>query len=384
MRDNRRPSILVFCLSVLLACKLTINDVAAHTFEPAIVELSVTADQLTVVINAPLEAMVSGTSLRFLDDYALKPQKERYEALRNLPPGLLEKEVRQAWPSLSGKISLRVVGKNVPLEIESVTIPPVGDLMVQRTSRTVLTGALPTGDDPFTFGWVEEFGPLLLRRVGDADDGYIATLMSGTSSHPIARNSITVPNPLSVFTDFVQTGFVHVLPGGIDHMLFVLGLFFYGRSFRSLILQVSSFTLAHTITLAAATMGYVNVPSAIVEPLIAASIIFVGMENIVGSRLRVARDYRLGVVLVFGLLHGLGFAAALEEFGLGGRSFFSALFGFNIGVEIAQLAIVIACYACFGYWFWQKPWYANRIAWPASVAVVAGGFYFLWSIFAPG
>ena len=164
---------------------------------------------------------------------------------------------------------------------------------------------------------------------------------------------------------YVVFGFTHILPKGLDHVLFVLGLYLGARSFRSLLILVTSFTVAHSITLALAALGAVRLPPGIVEPLIAASIVWVGVENAFVKR---ASRYRPVLVFGFGLLHGLGFASALSELHLPSENFLLALLSFNVGIELGQLA-VIALALAVTVWFRQKLWYQPRIAVPASVAI---------------
>ena len=145
----------------------------------------------------------------------------------------------------------------------------------------------------------------------------------------------------STFISFLRQGFVHVVPLGLDHILFVFGLFLLSRRWKPLILQVSAFTLAHTLTLGLATLGIISVSPQIVEPIIAASIAVIALENIFFPD---TKPYRLVIVFIFGLIHGLGFAGALSGFNLEPTSLLLGLFGFNLGVEFGQLALLIAAY----------------------------------------
>jgi len=122
------------------------------------------------------------------------------------------------------------------------------------------------------------------------------------------------------------------------------------------------------VTLALAMLGVISVPASIVEPLIAASIVFIAVENLMTSRLSPWRPF---VVFGFGLLHGLGFAGVLTEIGLSPAHFVSGLIGFNVGVEAGQLAVVAACYALFGAWFSDRSWYRTRVTMPMSLAIAA-------------
>ena len=136
---------------------------------------------------------------------------------------------------------------------------------------------------------------------------------------------------------YVKIGIGHILPDGADHILFVLAVFLASVRLRALVWQISAFTVAHTVTLALAATGLITPSSGIVEPLIAFTIAFVAIENLV---FREMTNWRPLVVFGFGLIHGLGVAGFFGELGLPPGQFWSALIGFNLGVEIGQLTVI--------------------------------------------
>lgn len=138
---------------------------------------------------------------------------------------------------------------------------------------------------------------------------------------------------------YVWVGFNHILPGGSDHILFVLAIFLASRRISSLIWLISVFTVAHTITLGLAATGGIKLPANLVEPMIAFSIAFVAAENLLFNNSAV--KWRPILVFLFGLLHGLGFADFFGQLGLPQGLFYSSLIGFNIGVELGQLSVVV-------------------------------------------
>ena len=166
-----------------------------------------------------------------------------------------------------------------------------------------------------------------------------ALLSARAPSFTVAVN----PSPLQVFKTYVQLGVEHILTG-VDHLLFVLCLILLVRSIRKLLATVTAFTVAHSITLAAATLGLVNVPAAPVEATIALSIVFLASELLRAPTRRsaITQTYPWLVAFSFGLLHGLGFAGALAEIGLPHGEIPLALFSFNVGVELGQLAFIAA------------------------------------------
>jgi hypothetical protein len=170
---------------------------------------------------------------------------------------------------------------------------------------------------------------------------------------------------------WVAVGFQHIVPNGLDHMLFILGLFFLAGGWRSLLLQVTGFTLAHSLTLGMSMVGIISLPMSIVEPLIALSIVYVAIDNLYATKL--AR-WRLVIVCLFGLLHGLGFASVLANIGLPQDQFLLSLGLFNLGVELGQLAVIAGAFLMVG-WFSRQTWYQSNIAQPATIAIAGTGAY---------
>jgi|GEM_PF-3257038 hypothetical protein len=176
---------------------------------------------------------------------------------------------------------------------------------------------------------------------------------------------------IKVATRYFNFGFLHILPKGLDHILFVLALFLLSIKFSYLLWQVTAFTIAHSITLGLSIYGYVSLSSAVVEPLIAVSIVFVAFENLMTTRLN---PWRPVIVFIFGLLHGLGFAGVLSELGLPRGDFLTALVTFNLGVELGQLTVIGSAYLLIG-WFIKKTWYRKCVIVPASLIIAITGAY---------
>jgi hypothetical protein len=157
-------------------------------------------------------------------------------------------------------------------------------------------------------------------------------------------------------------------------VLFVLGLFLLSARLAPLLWQVTAFTLAHSVTLALSMTGVVALPSAVVEPLIALSIAWIAVENILTTELK---PWRPLVVFGFGLLHGLGFAGVLRELGLPPGEFVAGLVGFNVGVELGQLAEILVAFAILGR-FRDRPWYRRRVVLPLSALIALIGLF--WAV----
>ena len=190
----------------------------------------------------------------------------------------------------------------------------------------------------------------------------------------LKRQRIRRLNAMSWFKKiyiFIKAGFEHIIPQGLDHILFVLGLFFSSLKFRSLIIQVTAFTLAHSITLALAAVGVVKLQLSLVEPLIFLSIVWVAIENTIFKQ---TTKWRPLVIFGFGLLHGLGFAALLTQYGLPKDNFISLLLAFNVGVELGQLAVLIMAFILVSAIF-RKSQNKNQLKIPASIIIGLVGFY---------
>jgi hypothetical protein len=174
---------------------------------------------------------------------------------------------------------------------------------------------------------------------------------------------------------YLELGFKHIIPLGLDHILFVVCLYLLNPNLKSVIWQATAFTIAHSITLGLAMYGYISPPSSIVEPLIALSIFYVAVENILTEKLK---PTRLIVIFLFGLLHGMGFASVLTELGLPPNEYITGLICFNVGVELGQISVILACWALFGAWFGKKTWYKKRIVIPLSVLIGIVALY--WTV----
>jgi len=198
--------------------------------------------------------------------------------------------------------------------------------------------------------------------------GLAAKPPTGPTAGSVGTHS-TESGAWSNFTGYFKQGFEHILPEGLDHILFVLGLFLLCRAWKPILIQVTTFTAAHTVTLALATLGYVSAPGHIVEPIIAASIAVIALENIFRPTYG---KFRIILVFVFGLIHGLGFAQRLIDERIPSGSIVSSLLGFNLGVEFGQLAVIgLAVAATF--WIKDEEKYRGWVVIPASAAIAVAG-----------
>ncbi|GAA5130347.1 HupE/UreJ family protein [Thalassotalea piscium] len=233
------------------------------------------------------------------------------------------------------------------------------------------TGTIPPATKHLAVRFAPELGNVVLTVAKPSKDLVTMNSLSAKIAiNDIANNAIKI-NRLETFMQYLYQGYVHIVPKGLDHILFVLALFLLARKTSTLLWQISVFTLAHTITLALGIYNVINLPSNIVEPLIALSIAYVAVENIYQQQIS---RWRLPLIFAFGLLHGLGFASVLLALGLQKEQFVTSLVAFNIGVEIGQLSVVLVAFALLG-WFYKKDWYHKRIVLPLSLLIAIVGLY---------
>jgi hydrogenase/urease accessory protein HupE len=182
----------------------------------------------------------------------------------------------------------------------------------------------------------------------------------------------------AVIEKFVPAGIHHILIGP-DHLLFLVGLLLLGGTMRQLAVVVTSFTVAHSITLSLAALNLVTPPARVIEPAIALSIVYVGFDNLL---VRGGRDMRAWIAFTFGFIHGFGFANVLREMELPARALGWCLFSFNIGVEIGQLIVVVAVASALGALRSHSETLGRRLAFAGSIVVIcAGAFWFVQRVF---
>lgn len=239
---------------------------------------------------------------------------------------------------------------------------------------------IPEGATTFTFGASRAFMSVrlvILDAIGNGEARYVLSPSEPSPPYTIGAPPTDEASDgwsANTFWRYLVLGFEHILPFGIDHILFVLGLFLLSLKLKPLLWQITAFTVAHSVTLALSIYDVVSLPSRPVETLIALSICYVAVENLLTTELK---PWRPAVVFAFGLLHGLGFAGVLRELGLPENQFAEALIAFNVGVELGQVAVVLLALLLVG-WFRHKRWYRAAIVIPGSSIIALIGLY--WTI----
>lgn len=221
-----------------------------------------------------------------------------------------------------------------------------------------------------SLGWDEPFGVVLIVQSGEET----IPIVSGYNEAVLHRNEdksleAVTPN----LTGWIRLGFRHIIPDGLDHVLFILGIFLLVRSWKVLVAQSLIFTLAHSLTLGLAVVGWVSLPERWVEMAIAASIAWIGIENL---WLKKAGRGRYLLIAGFGLIHGLGFARMLVPLLPAERpdALLLGIAGFNIGVELGQVLVLTIAFTLFGWWK-EKEFAYVRIA--GSVIIAVAGLVIL-------
>ena len=342
----------------------------AHEVVPSIADLSTNGARVELSIRLNLEALVAGIDLDDLEDTDAAEQTGSYQSLRGLGADALAAKAAMVVARWNAAEVLKGQSGAITLDLVGVDVPDVPDLDLPRLSVLRMSGVMAPADASLRVAWPKGAGALVLRQQG-VDDPFTAYLAGGETSAEIAVAGGGAATGWQAFTSYIPVGFDHILPKGLDHILFVLGLFFLSVAWRPLLMQISAFTLAHTVTLALGALGWVAVPGHIVEPLIAASIVYVAVENLMSNRLSRRRPY---IVFGFGLLHGLGFASVLGEFGLPADQFIPALLGFNIGVELGQITVISIAFMVIG-WAGARAWFRPFVSVPASMVIAAIGAY---------
>lgn len=361
----------IICIGLLISISST-----ADVVKPALIEISAhKTGRVELEIRASIEALLTGINARYRNTQDA-PNAEAYDELRALRADKLEKKFVQFEGDFLNAIQLRAHSSGetlpVPLSVLKLQIPEPGYTKVPRISTLWLNGELPDDATALSITYPTRFSDyaVRVRQVNlQAEKWHWSTwewVRTERESQAFSLQEIYAEKTtFQIITEFTQLGFLHILPGGLDHILFILGLFLFSRSLHPLLWQITMFTLAHTVTLGLATAGYIELSPRIVEPLIALSIAYVGLENVFSTQLH---RHRLILVFVFGLLHGLGFASVLAEFELPKDAFFTSLLSFNVGVELGQLTIITLAWVLLG-WFMKSQNYRRIVVVPGSFVI---------------
>jgi hydrogenase/urease accessory protein HupE len=346
-------SFLMFSRCILGAVFLVFGALSSQAHDPGLssAKLTVQANTLRATLTfapADLEAIFGGAKpdAAHLEILAAQSLEIRFDS-------------QQAQPR---EASVRTLdNKDVEFQLVYQALPSV-----RLTVRSLLLDRLPFGHRQY-FALAGDKGAILAEKLLSAANHEVEVNLSET-----AAVAATTSHP---FSEFLGMGIKHILTG-YDHLLFLFAVLIGARRISSVVKIITAFTVAHSISLALATLGWVEIPSRIIEPAIAASIVYVGIENIAR---RGEISHRALLTFGFGLVHGFGFASALRDMGVGsnGGAVAVPLLAFNCGVEIGQI-MVAACLLPVLWRLKDKPQFNLRWAPTCSVMVaLAGGFWFI-------
>ncbi len=346
------------------------SPLRSHEIKPAVMDITIIEGNASIEFKLNAETVLSEIDASLYQDTNDSPQSQKYDALRALSTEEVEKMVIENENQFKDKIKINIGDETISFSLTNVeTFQEINDEFPRDTALSI---GFEIKDEPFTIQFEKELGPVVIRHFEDLSK---ESVLFTTYLQPAERSSLisqqTRSSSLSTTIEYLVLGIEHIVPKGLDHILFIIGIFFYAIKFKPLLLQVTMFTVAHSITLILASFDLIFIPATIVEPLIALSISYVAIENIFQKRSTLLRYL---IIFIFGLIHGLGFAFVLGDIGLNTSQLVLSLISFNIGVEIAQIAIIILASIIFIIPSRQS-WYRTFLQIPVSILISMIGLY---------
>ena len=348
------------------------NHLSAHEIKPAIVEFNKVKNQINIVLKFNAEAFLAKIDASVYKETINFSNSIKYSELRLLPGETLKEKVFESRDQIINSIFIKTSKKQLNLKLVEINVLEEKNIEKVRFTKVYLKTENKFIETPITFSTKKIFGPLIFKNFSNIDTDtqkpQSQWIKPGnqTNQIEIIKEKTNFPNLL---ISGIWNGILHIIPYGFDHILFVLGLFFFSYKLKPLLIQVTTFTIAHSITLILGGLGYVTISPVIVEAIIAASIIWIGVENLFRKSMNISR---IGVIFCFGLLHGLGFASMFKLIGLEGTDYFLNLLSFNVGIEIGQI-ITLAPLIILIPLFNRLSWYRILIAIPASIIIALFG-----------
>ena len=360
---------------------LTLFSIGAisHEIRPSIADYKIEENILYFDIRLNAELILSGIDASNITDTNSSPLSATYDDLRSLTRENLKILLIESWDDIQSKINLNINEVSTKFELVDINIEANRDFEISRDSIIYLKHELDEDDEFLTFKWSEKYGPIIIREINElkkGDDLYTEYLQAGLQTDKIFIKSENTQSIFKSIINYFILGIQHIIPKGLDHILFIVGLFFFSVTLRPLLIQVTMFTIAHSITLIFVSVSYINVNPLIVEPIIALSIAYVGIENI--FKQYVKEYLRYIIIFFFGLLHGLGFALVLSDIGYQSSKLILNLISFNLGIEAAQIFIILFLYILLGIKFSNKKYYRYIFQVPVSLFIALVGIYWFF------
>jgi hydrogenase/urease accessory protein HupE len=295
----------------------------------------------------------------------------------NLNADTLRAEITALATVLANHTDVRFDGVGSPVSVSVAQLELPDDITLPSFVVLRASGPMPEHAQAVTWRYGLVYSTYAVVFADEDGGSPVTQWLDGDAMSrpfPIAAN-VRPATRFEIVAQYLQLGFLHIVPEGLDHILFVLGIFLLTTKLKPILVQVTAFTIAHSVTLGLTMYGIVSLASRVVEPLIALSVAYVAIENMMTSKLT---PWRPAVVFGFGLLHGMGFAGVLTELRLPRAEIIPALISFNVGIELAQLTVIAAAFFTVAFWYRDKWWYRARIAVPASAAIAATGLF--WTV----
>ena len=370
-------------LYLLIIISILFNSLSttsfAHEIKPSIADFYYDENYLNFEIRLNAELILSNIDASKITNTNSSPLSKIYDEYRLLDKNELEKILLESWEKINPNIEIKINNKLTNIDLVKVETQNLSNFEISRDSLIFLKIPLNQNSDYFTFKWLKNYGPIILRENNDLkleNDLFTKYLQSGVEADKIFFKENNFRSNLVSFMNFFVLGIQHIIPKGLDHILFIFGLFLFSSSINKLVKQITIFTIAHSVTLIFVSLSVIKINSNIVEPVIALSIVYVGVENIFKNYIK---EYlRYIVILFFGLLHGLGFALVLSDIGYRSSKLYLNLISFNIGIEVAQISLILFLYLLVGIKFAKNQYYRIVFQLPSSIFIASIGLYWFF------
>ena len=368
---------LFFIIAIFINLFSTVS--ISHEIKPSIADFTYDENFLNIKIRLNAELILSNIDASKISNTNSSSLSDIYDKLRILNKIELEELFKSSWQEISTNIDIKINNETKKINLINIEVEDIKNFEISRDTHIYLQVLLNNNSEYFTFSWIKKYGPIILRENSNhklEDELFTEYLQSGIESNQFSFNEKNFKNRLNSFIKFFVLGVQHIIPKGLDHILFIFGLFLFSSSLKKLITQITIFTIAHSITLIFVSLSLMKINPQIVEPIIALSIVYLGIENIFKNYVK---EYlRYVVILFFGLLHGLGFALVLSDIGYRSTDLFINLISFNIGIEVAQISIVLVLYLLVALNFAKNKNYRMFFQVPSSILISSIGLYWFF------
>ena len=348
------------------------NQLSAHEIKPAIIEFNKVKNQINIVLKFNAEAFLANIDASVYKETINFSNSLKYSELRVLPREILKEKVFESKDQIINAIFIKTSKKQLNLKLVEIDVLEEKNIEKVRFTKVYLKTENKFIETPITFSTKKIFGPLIFKNFSnidkDTDKPQSQWLKPGNQTSELGILKVKT-NTTNFSILGIWNGILQLILYGFDHILFILGLFFFSHKLKPLLIQVTTFTIAHSVTLISGGLGYVTISPLTIEVIIAASIIWVGFENLFRKNIQVSR---IGVIFIFGLIHGLGFASMFKLKGLEGTDYYLNLLSFNIGIELGQLITLLPLIILIPL-FNRLSWYRILIAMPASIIIALFG-----------